>query len=727
MKLSFQKSIEAIENYINGNITYPFFVVVDNSADISKIIDSLPSNFKTIYTSNYCLKDSYPDYDRFHSELSKVKSNVILLGLGECSMFSLDYEFWGKLKDTVRSYKTVVIARGAAGECSYLQRQDSKFGSLRWCELESALDISVVRVSPSVKIEAVDGFKAMIRKFEENEGGKCYVHTDLDLANSAFIRNSFEVLREKDHLFTVSEKCLDSSQWDKYLNDNRLSGYPLTHWRTYLDMLLFGTNNLYLSLVMQRSPTYEEYKESLLTALLSVDHTSPKFRLYYDERKTMLKSWPDHDLLSYVMATKARDKDRIYYLTDNTNSERRAIIEELAHIKEIPWQLPQIYPDLAFYLKPYHFSCDSAEFFTDYFERYKKQKSTNEINDDFLELVNVISAPGERKYNSLPSRNSVLLQLTKPDTGLYWLDALGVEFLAYLQQKAKELSLVIKISICRASLPTLTSINRGFFDDWAGLKFPKDPHLDKLKHEGTGDVGIKSTDPAVHLADELGVITDALERIKAALTNHEAKSVLLASDHGASRLCVLNQHENKWEMSEKGQHSGRCCRVSEIDEKPESATKAQDYWVLANYDRFKGGMPANVEAHGGATLEEVVIPIVDVSLASQEVECSIIGRSEGSIVTIVKPLDGYAVLEAYCPDAKANLSVRIRGKDYTGVQDTTNRNKFLITLSGQFLVGTTYSVNFFDGDNELNSACFTLRREKGAQKKKRDGTEFFKL
>ena len=366
MKLSLQKGIEAIENYINGTVTYPFFVVANNSADISKIIDSLPSNFKTIDTSCYCLEDSYPDYDRLCSEISEVKSNVILLGLGECSMFSLDYGFWGKLKDTVRSYKTVVVARGAAEKCSNLQKQDSKFSSQRWCELDSTLDISVVKVSPSVRIEAIKGFRSLISEFESNKSGKFYVHTDLDLANLAIIRNSYDALREKDHHFTAPEKCLDSSQWDEYLNDNKLSGYPLTHWRTYLDMLLLGTNSLYLSLVMQCSATYEEYKVRLLTALLSVDHTSPMFWSYYQERKAILKSWPDHNLISYVIATKARDKNRIYYLTDNTNSERRAIVEELAYIKKIPEELAQIYPDLASYLKPYRFSGNKAEFLTNY-------------------------------------------------------------------------------------------------------------------------------------------------------------------------------------------------------------------------------------------------------------------------------------------------------------------------------------------------------------------------
>ena len=726
MKLPWQKCEESINRYINGNITYPFFVVADNTDDIVRVIDLLPRDFKTVYTSDYCLEDSYPDYDRLESNLLSLNSHVLLLGLGECSMFSLDYGFWGKLKDTTRSFKTVVVARGASGKCADLQKLDSKFGSLRWCDVESLLDISVVKVSPTVEIAAANGFKALIREFEAKESGKRYVHTSLDLSNSTSILNSYGALRDKNHPFAIPEKCLTSSQWDEYLSDGNLQEHPLTHWRTYLSMLLFGAESPYLSLVMRHSPTYDDYKASLLSAILNVDYTSPKYWDYYKERKTLLKSLPEHELFSYIQSSKIKDKKRIFYLTDSTKIERRAVVEELAHMGEIPEELCIIFPDLASYLKLYRFSCDNADFYTDYFEKYKLQKTINSVSEDFLKLVEDISAPGERKYNSLPHRNGLVLQLKKSDIGLYWIDALGVEYLAYIQQKAKELGLVINVSIARATLPTLTSFNKGFFVDWEGFKFPKDPHLDKLKHEGTGDAGIKSTDPAIYLADELSIISDALIKIKAALTNHDVEKVLLASDHGASRLCVLNQHENKWEMLEKGKHSGRCCKVSEVDEKPESATESEEYWVLANYDRFKGGMPANVEVHGGATLEEVVIPLIELSLELQKVECSIMGTSEDNIALIPKPLDGYAVLEAFCPDAYAELFIRIRDKDYHGVQDKSNKNKFSIELSGQFLVGTIYEGTFFDDDNELNTIRFTLKREKSVPKKKNDGTEFFK-
>ena len=44
---------------------------------------------------------------------------------------------------------------------------------------------------------------------------------------------------------------------------------------------------------------------------------------------------------------------------------------------------------------------------------------------------------------------------------------------------------------------------------------------------------------------------------------------------------------------------------------------------LPNYDRFKGSRKANVEVHGGATLEEVTVPIIEISYLNDAVEVKI--------------------------------------------------------------------------------------------------------
>ena len=48
------------------------------------------------------------------------------------------------------------------------------------------------------------------------------------------------------------------------------------------------------------------------------------------------------------------------------------------------------------------------------------------------------------------------------------------------------------------------------------------------------------------------------------------------------------------------------------------------YIVLADYGRFKGSRKANVEVHGGASLEEVVVPVIDLSLRDNSIKVSIV-------------------------------------------------------------------------------------------------------
>ena len=293
------------------------------------------------------------------------------------------------------------------------------------------------------------------------------------------------------------------------------------------------------------------------------------------------------------------------------------------------------------------------------------------------------------------------------------------------------MGLWIEISVGRCTLPTLTEFNRAFFDNWVGFKCPKEPNLDKIKHEGVASQ--QSTGPAIHLADELRIIRDSLVTIKSCLVNHNAEFFLLVSDHGASRLCVLNQHENRWQithwqMEEYGKHSGRCCPKSDADECPESATENNDFWVLANYDRFKGGRRANIEVHGGASLEEVVVPIIKITLVNEAVDCHVLGTPIDEVATIIKPLDGPTIMPIYCSKSSANLCLKIKGKTYQATRNGTNPTEFSVDLSVYNEVWSssfTFDAVAFDGDNELSTFQFKVQRNRRMTRNDRDGTDFF--
>lgn len=66
----------------------------------------------------------------------------------------------------------------------------------------------------------------------------------------------------------------------------------------------------------------------------------------------------------------------------------------------------------------------------------------------------------------------------------------------------------------------------------------------------------------IHLIRELELIDELLKKIKTNLTNGEYQKAILIADHGASRLAVIHETENLWEMASNGKHSGRCCPKS---------------------------------------------------------------------------------------------------------------------------------------------------------------------
>lgn len=125
----------------------------------------------------------------------------------------------------------------------------------------------------------------------------------------------------------------------------------------------------------------------------------------------------------------------------------------------------------------------------------------------------------------------------------------------------------------------------------------------------------------IHIFRELEIIDNELRNIQAMLIQESISKAIIVSDHGASRLAVISGEENSAfiEMDEKGEHSGRCCP---IDDNPNIKYAAYEdgYAVLANYERFKGGRKANVEVHGGATLEEVIVPIITLTKKPSNVE-----------------------------------------------------------------------------------------------------------
>ena len=213
-----------------------------------------------------------------------------------------------------------------------------------------------------------------------------------------------------------------------------------------------------------------------------------------------------------------------------------------------------------------------------------------------------------------------------------------------------------------------------------------------MKHHGTDNFDFVNNHLPTYLYDELKVIRKVLEEVNSKLQKYDR--VVLISDHGASRLSVISGQENKHEMNEKGIHSGRCCPKSEADEKPSCAIDGEDFWVLANYDRFKGSRPANIEVHGGATLEEVVVPIIEITRPAAIYEFKM---STPKIQYSKRKKN--AQIKIYSKIKLDEISVAISGSEQRIIAHANDGHNFTIALPDLKPSKKAYQVDVYVQDN----------------------------
>ena len=283
--------------------------------------------------------------------------------------------------------------------------------------------------------------------------------------------------------------------------------------------------------------------------------------------------------------------------------------------------------------------------------------------------------------------------MDRRDSQLYFFDALGVEYLAYIQERCAHYGLLMEVSIAHCELPSITEKNKEFlrFFPEGALDIKE---LDELKHHSQ-IVDYEQCKEPIHLFRELQIIDGELRKIQSRLRQGKSNKAVIVSDHGASRLAVIYEHENeKIELEEKGVHSGRCCPAKENPNIPYVS-----YWdgfaILANYERFKGGRKANVEVHGGATLEEVIIPIIvltqkptDINICFVDPIVTLKGKEPASIVL-------YSNIPLKCPKLIVNE------KEYIG--EFCEDNKHVKFTMPELRRTKDCLADFYDGDTRLSS------------------------
>ena len=734
--------IDSVKKYLTSSVKTPYFLFISDGQYATTKDELSVLGLDFVPTSSFCnSNDRMPDIDGLLTYIKAADVNVnekkyVVTGLGEFLALRGSDEATrtlSRLKDhNVGNTKVVLLLRGLASLIDEMQT-DPRFDNRRFSIIDKAeCDLSFTLAAPSVGLSVLSGFKAMLAELENGRCGSVVVNTAINLDKAIFtvhqISNAYEGIKFLTRGFALARSCGSDSRWAELLTEVNLSNgsldevfekhdlgnnlesdfYAYIAGNDYRNWLYFiclkskadTLQNGYLRFVLDKTIRFEDFAGNVLNAIIDIPHIDRRFSSFYRERKALVEKFPESDIADFVVNSRQVVSESIYKLTDGTKAEREEIIAWLSKNGMIP-QLDGIYPVLADYLKKYVFKCpELADLLTEYFEAYKRQKLSNKLEPEFLEKVDELAL--SRKFNRLPTRNVIMDSVDKSDTFLYWLDALGVEYLGLIETLVQKRDLSVRVNIARAELPTITANNRDFFDAWQGHK-EKNDELDNTKHNDGGGYNFTNNELPIHLAKELDIITAMIDKAATELALRHCKRFLIVSDHGASRLAVLRRKEEKYDTDTTGEHSGRCCKLFQPYDLP-FAAEENGYLILADYGRFKGSRAANVEVHGGASLEEVVVPVIELSLKDGSVTVKLVDE------TVTVDFRTGTEIELFFNSPVQDVSVVLNGKRYSALQKDANHYSVKLPDTKR---ADDYSADVYAGDNLIGKIMIKAQGKSG--------------
>lgn len=699
-----------IDKYLSNNSHQPILVDVADCTLLSKLIVHYNVGNTFLHANTFAKFDGFPLMEQLKNEI-QIKQGIVFLT--EISTY-LKLQGEEELKSQLRSLldiqlegKLVIITNACQ---KYLRRFDRRlFDTNRLIFVGDSDDIVSVKIFfipkriplnyDQIEIPYAKSLEQLPAILEKHQNKDVLVFTELtkkDIPNALLdirvVTSSYDALVNfypelkslnktygTELQWTELLRILQSGeyQWSDIVNAvqalnfnflngtlNNIASNYFKEWIDFLIKKLYGAkDNVYLSAVIAKAENVDDFKILLYDFLLEIDRNETLFKTYYIERKALLSQYDEDDnaLIAYCKKVTAKESMAIYYLTDNSKLEKETIIKCIeSFIKEhsrdeLDIALHQVYPALHEYLSHYNYGQ-----FSEYFDLYKYSKVINVMFDRFVELAEM--EVEERRFLDMPHRAKLIDKMDKKNSHLYFVDALGVEFLAYIQEQCYKRGLDFSAKIGCCNLPSITSQNKEFIADFKSYTIIK--KLDELKHDGQFDYNYEKVKQPIHLAEELTIIDKIIAKVDSDLQHGNLEKAILIADHGASRMAVIAESENQWEMSEKGQHSGRCCPTSDIDIKPDCATEENGFYCLLNYDRFKGSRKADVEVHGGASLEEVLVPIIEITKRTQNIECKLDSKSK----VVTSSFKKIAKIRVYLSKTLSDVSILVDGKYYYTAQ-----------------------------------------------------------
>lgn len=760
-----KQEIDAYERHFTGS---PLLIGIDSNGEYTALLGLLKDDFgkQIIRMSDTCPSDFPPDPTYQISAISRAAKTrpVVWIGAAQARMLcgqKMTENFLINLLGSSFSGPVTVLCPYCCRILEGIGRNYVKLGYNIIVVTSEGWNIPSICVSSDDGVSytattAIRGIKALLRSLEDGKQQRS-IHLETScsfdyLAGSMYPasegQSPYQIICQEEAGIAANTKEENGTteQWRQLARDlqtavslselcaDRLCSINTlqTNFGDYLAAdqdirflcficlkVFYDSGSDYLAYCLRKTETVDELEERIYTSILEIDHRDKRFFAWIRQRRRMLSTLDENSAMMKDFCERAtiKGKDILWYVSDETEEERAALIHALCSYSytadELSTVLNFVSPRLAAYLQCFTFDefntkvmesdASVREMLTDYFQRYKIQKITNRLDRDFVKFVEAEAKT--RSFTKLQARSAIIKKLDKKDAQPYFFDALGAEFLAFIQSKAEEFGMQFECFIGHCNLPSITIKNKEFYTSFPPDSILKEEGLDNIKHEGTR-YNYQLTKEPLHVFDELALLEEDLKKMSSALAMGHCQKIIIISDHGASRLAVTYRSENaKLELPEPGKHSGRCC-PADHDPGIDFVTFEDGFAVLANYERFKGSRKADVETHGGASLEETVVPVIILTLKPKEQQLFFVES-----VVSCSPKEGSKIQMFANPPLQKPRMV-VNGQSYDGRFDG-DKHKVIFEMPDIRRKGQ-HEAEIYDGGVKITNLTFETKRQTGS-------------
>jgi len=426
-----------------------------------------------------------------------------------------------------------------------------------------------------------------------------------------FLRSYFNVKEFLHDIFSKWQRLDDFGRW------------LLFNWGK---MEVKGNAELgkkYLGQVLSSCENFNELEKQIWLKIFEI--TDPKKEIFEERRKLIesMSTDPPKDFFEKIYEIK-NPEIRIKYLTSTSFEEKKEIVKNFAELidsgKDLGEILPLIensYPELYHYLSfpPVDLGYDLIK---EYFTCYNIAKVTNEFKKYETRLSEIA---GKINVFDIKPRNEIIEKIAVKKI---FVDGMGLEWLGLIYHHLKNRGYEIDFHIARSVIPTTSEFNRVPEDS---IQFKE---LDLIFHR-------QDLEYPDYLVKEIEILKEGLNDFERQVKEYGA--VILTSDHGSTRFSGWPEERIEPTVEFEIERNGRYAKTKEIPPKSQEyeieLINGQYFLISKTHKVFKGGKRTKVENHGGATLEEVLIPVVKISEAKPKKRKIVLLDKE---ITILKPV-----------------------------------------------------------------------------------------